>query len=330
MWEENVNMPYDNKFIHSFVNELSINEFKLLTDECKTRFLLVNYNHTSFSSLALSLGRKPKCPYCNSLSFTLYGYYKNNEQRYKCKDCNKTYSLLHNSIFNSTKKNLYTIIKFINLMIYNVPLECIEFNLDIDHKTAFLWRHKIFNTVDDYQNNTILSNTFWVDEIYIEDLSIKRPEGLKNRGLSKYKKCIVIGIDIYKNVVAICAGNGKISTSRFNKALEKHIKPGSKIIHDGEHAHYKLIESFKLKDSYHKANVKDKEYLSAMLMINSLSSWIKRYLFRYVGMKIDNLQSYLNWFVYLFRVKQNNETYPEIERIIRHLLLDEGQYTRKS
>lgn len=323
-------MPYDKNFMHSFVNELSLDELIVLDEEIKARFIFYKYKSNNLSSYALKLGRTPKCPYCSSLLYSNDGHYKNGENRYKCKSCGKTYSLLHNSIFNSTKKNLYTWIKFIDLMIYNVPLECIEFNLDLDHKTVFLWRHKIFSTIDTYQDNVILKDTIWLDEIYIEDLEIKRPEGLKDRGLSKYKRCIVIGIDIYKNIIAISSGNGKISTSRFNKAVKNHIKKGSKLIHDGDHSHYKLIKDYELDEYYYKANVKDKEYLEAMNLINSLSSWIKRYLYKFIGMKMKNIQSYLNWFVYLFKVKKDDEKYPMVERIIRHLLLDEGQFTRES
>ena len=323
-------MPYDKNFMHSFVNELSTDELKLLDEEIKARFIFDKFGSNNLSSYALKLGRIPKCPYCGLSLYSNDGHYRNKENRYKCNSCNKTYSLLHNSIFSSTKKSLYTWIKFIGLMIYNVPLECIEFNLDLDHKTVFLWRYKIFSTVDTYQDNVILKDTIWLDEIYIEDLEVKRPKGLKDRGLSKHKRCIVIGIDIYKNIIALCADNGKISTSRFDKAVKNHIKPKSKLIHDGEHAHYKIINNLELIDDYHKANVKDDEYLEAMNLINSLSSWIKRYLYRFSGMKMKNVQSYLNWFVYLFRVKKDDDKYPIIERIIRHLLLDEGQFKRKS
>ena len=309
------------------LEDYELNQLISIIQERQTsRFLGCN----SFEEYALILGREPKCPICNNSDYYLVGHSLSHSQRFKCKTCNKTFGLLTNSIFNSTKKNLYAWIKFIDLMIYNVPLECIEFNLDLDHKTVFLWRHKIFSTVDTYQDNVILKDTIWLDEIYIEDLEIKRPEGLKDRGLSKYKRCIVIGIDIYKNIIAISSGNGKISTSRFNKAVKNHIKKGSKLIHDGDHSHYKLIKDYELDEHYFKANVKDKEYLEAMNLINSLSSWLKRYLYRFIGMKMKNIQSYLNWFVYLFKVKKDNEKYPMVERIIRHLLLDEGQFTRES
>lgn len=71
-----------------------------------------------------------------------------------------------------------------------------------------------------------------------------------------------------------------------------------------------------------------------MLLINSLCSWIQRYIYRYVGMKIKNLQRYLNWYVYLFKVKQAKDKWPKNERIIKHLIIDEtkfvGKYKKKS
>ena len=64
-------------------------------------------------------------------------------------------------------------------------------------------------------------------------------------------------------------------------------------------------------------------------MINNMCSWLKRYIWRFigmevvnlqsylncilvfkisiVGMEVVNLQSYLNWFIYLHRCKRDNE-----------------------
>ena len=46
-------------------------------------------------------------------------------------------------------------------------------------------------------------------------------------------------------------------------------------------------------------------------------------------MKSVNLQSYLNWFVYLFRVHRDEEKWPTEERVVRHLALSEGTHLRK-
>ena len=45
---------------------------------------------------------------------------------------------------------------------------------------------------------------------------------------------------------------------------------------------------------------------------------------------MTNLQSYLNWFVYLFRVKGAVEQWPKMDRILRHLILFNGTYKRNT
>lgn len=43
-----------------------------------------------------------------------------------------------------------------------------------------------------------------------------------------------------------------------------------------------------------------------MAMINNMCSWLKRYIWRFIGMEVENLQSYLNWLIYLQRCKERN------------------------
>ena len=44
------------------------------------------------------------------------------------------------------------------------------------------------------------------------------------------------------------------------------------------------------------------------------------------GMDPDNLQSYLNLYVYLFRVKRDDERWPKIARVVRHLLMTDARF----
>lgn len=43
-----------------------------------------------------------------------------------------------------------------------------------------------------------------------------------------------------------------------------------------------------------------------MAMINNMCSWLKKYIWRFIGMEVENLQSYSNWFIYLQRCKERN------------------------
>ena len=146
---------------------------------------------------------------------------------------------------------------------------------------------------------------------YLYDSSLLHDDGYKKRGLSKNQLCIVVAINCHKNTYAVICGHGKPSASRIFEALKNHIVSGSTLVHDGEKAH-------------------DKEYLENMALINNMCSWLKRYIYRFIGMRMTNLQSYLNWFVYLFRVKGAVEQWPKMDRILRHLILFNGTYKRNT
>lgn len=216
-------------------------------------------------------------------------------------------------------------------MTFNVPLEMSEEICEISHPTAMLWRKKVFSTVDGYQNHLYLKDTVWIDETYVFDSSLLHEDSFKRkRGLSDNQICIVVAIDVHKNCYAVICGHGKPTGKRIYEALKDHIETGSTIIHDGERAHNTLIRKLKLVSNPYKADTRDPEYLENMALINNMCSWVKRYIYRFIGMRIVNLQSYLNWFVYLFRVKGNTDKWPKMERILRHLVLNDGQYLRNS
>ena len=220
---------------------------------------------------------------------------------------------------------------YIQLMSFNVPLELICEVLDIASNTAELWRKKIFSTVDNYQDHLRLYNRVWIDETYIEDYQVLESYNNEKhpRGLSKTKICIVVAIDSSKNMLAIICGHGKPSSKRVYAALKDHIRPGSTIIHDGDNSHKYLIDALSLKSEVYIANTKDSEYIKNMAMINNMCSWLKRYIWRFIGMEVENLQSYLNWFIYLQRCKRDNEKWPKSNRILRHLVLERVRFKRK-
>ena len=215
-------------------------------------------------------------------------------------------------------------------MSFNVPLEMCEEICDISHPTAMLWRKKVFATVDGYQDHLYLKDRIWIDETYVYDSSLIREDSYrKKRGLSRDLIRIVVAIDVRKNAYAKICGHGKPSAARVYEALKDHIAEGSAVVHDGEKAHNLLIDRLSLKSEVYIADRNSAQYLKNMALINNMCSWLKRYIFRFIGMKAENLQSYLNWFVYLFRVKENKEKWPKNDRILRHLMLSDVQYKRK-
>lgn len=315
-----------------FVFGLDDTQYDLLCDCVNQRNDKELYGFSSYEEAALYYKRKPMCPRCESILYHKDGYTNAGYIRYRCLTCNCSYTLLSDSIFNSAKIPFHKLMNYIELMSFNVPLDLMCEVLDIASNTAELWRKKIFSTVNNYQEHLKLYDTIWIDETYIQDYTVLESnfDDNKPRGLSRTQICIVVAIDSYKNMVAIICGHGKPSSKRIYEALKDHIKEGSIVIHDGDNSHNYLIEKLNLNSIVYKANAKDENYLKNMALINNMCSWLKRYIWRFIGMEVDNLQSYLNWFIYFQRCKRDDETWPKTTRILRHLLLERTKYTRKN
>jgi transposase-like protein len=110
------------------------------------------------------------CPFCGAKKYIKHGTY-NGIQRYKCKECHKTFSKTTNSLWSYSKKNLNVWIKFIELMMKRRSLRFCAKKLNINLATAFYWRHKILNILKKdsiprslkgyvHMNKTIIKESF--------------------------------------------------------------------------------------------------------------------------------------------------------------------------
>lgn len=248
-------------------------------------------------------------------------------QRYRCGSCGARTSALTGTIFEGCKKDLATWVEFVRLMRWNVPLDAAAEACGISHQTAWEWRHRVFATVDGYQDRLVLRDRAWIDETYVDDTDLSHGYGqARKRGLSGQKLCIAVGIDVHKNVVARACGHGKPSTKRMKDAMLPHLGRGAVVVHDMEKSHIGLVRAAGCVDEAYRADVTDPVYLECMAMVNNLCSWLKRYLWRFTGMDPANLQGYLNWYAYLFRVHQARDRWPELARVVRHLMMTDARF----
>ena len=118
-----------------------------------------------------------------------------------------------------------------------------------------------------------------------------------------------------------------VQDSHCSPIGEKYID-GITLVHDRERAHNVLVRENGLAGESYKADARDPEYLEAMGLVNNLRSRLKRCLWRFTGMDPENLQSHLNLYVYFFRVKRDDERWPKIARVVRHLLMAEARFRR--
>lgn len=312
------------------VDSLDERELRDLEDAIGSRRCREKYGADEIDGLLEIWGHVPPCPQCGCREPLKDGKTPQGRARWRCPGCGKRFSALTGTIFASAKLPLYKIVRIVEVMCHNASLRLIELTCGISHPTAYLRRHKVFSTVDSWQEKVMLSGRVWIDEMHFNDTDLLHDLGRKpKRGLSKDLICVVVAIDAFKNVLVAVSENGKPSAKRINAALESHIKKGSTIVHDCEKAHNALVKKLDLVDERYKANTSDPEYLLHMALVNNLCSWIRRYAGRFSCMKSANLQSYLNWSVYLFRVHRDEEKWPAEERVVRHLALSEGIHLRK-
>ena len=311
------------------VGSLTPAELEDLSDAVEERRLRDETGFGTLAEAAEMLRPSPLCPRCGASPAWRGGLKPSGVRRWRCPTCGARFTSPTDTVLEGCKKPLATWVSFIRLALFAVPLDACAEACRISHHTAWEWRHRLFAAVDGYQDRIVLRGRVWVDETYVNDTDLSKGYGqARKRGLSKQKLCIAVGIDARKEPVAVVCGHDKPSAARIRAALGGHVAEGATLVHDRERAHNVLVRENGLADESYKADVRNPEYLEAMELVNNLCSWLKRHLWRFTGMDPENLQSHLNLYVYFFRVKRDDERWPKIARVVRHLLMAEARFRR--
>ena len=259
------------------------------------------------------------CPCCGSLSFVKNGIYKNKLQRYKCKDCNTNFSPLTNTIFDSKKMAISEWIEYlIHLFEFHSIKSSARDNRNSE-STGKYWLIKVFSILKDIQNDVILEGNIYLDEMFFPVIKkdvVKKDSGKKLRGISRNKIAVATAFDDHGNYLMIVEYTSKPSDTSTWKALSKHIKEGSHLIHDGERSHGKLIRELSFTSEVYKTNItlgmKDED--NPLDPINNLHALSKRFIKAHGGYDRNNLQDWMNlvWFI----LSKPYNRFEKIERFI--------------
>ena len=119
------------------------------------------------------LSKKSHCPHCESARIKGHGRYKG-RQRYKCKDCQKTFNdMTSTPIAGTHYPEKWD--KHIQLMIEGKTLQQVSEELNIHISTAFYWRHKVLDAVK------LLATTRLTDVIESNDMISLEPQSMTNQ-----------------------------------------------------------------------------------------------------------------------------------------------------
>ena len=300
-----------------------------LSDAVEERRLRDETGSGTLAEAAEMLRPPPPCPRCGASPAWRDGFGPSGVRRRRCPACGARFTPLAGTVLGGCKKPPAAWVPFIRLALLSVPPDACAEACRISRHAAWERRHRLSAAVGGCQDRIVLRGRVWADEACVSNTDLSKGCGqARRRGLSKQKLCMAVGIDARKEPVAVACGHGRPSAARIRAALGGRVAEGATLVHDRERAHDVLARESGLADESCKADARDPECLEAMELANSLRPWLRRCLWRFTGMDPESLQSCLDLYVCFFRVKRDDERWPKIARVVRHLLMAEARFRR--
>lgn len=258
-----------------------------------------------------------KCPHCDSPKFKKSGRTRNGIQRYMC-FCGKTFLPTTGTIFDEHRISISEWTEYCLNVFRHVSITASSWNNKNTFLTSRYWLQKLFLTLENVQDDVVLSGKVWLDETFYtvrsEDI-IRNDDGGKLRGLSQNQICIGVATD-KKQSLFLIEGTGKPSQKKTFETFKNHIEWGSTLIHDKESAHSKLVKELALKSKAYSSKelrgLPDSD--NPMNPINRVHHILKHFLNSHSSFDRDNLQCYLNLFAFVSNPP--NDMLEKVEQII--------------
>ncbi|MDO5531953.1 IS1595 family transposase [Sutterella sp.] len=128
------------------------------------------------------------CPWCSSTAVSRFGRQKNGAQRYRCRECGRTFGAATRTVLGrGRRKNLGKLEAYVHCMCERKSLRESARICSISLSTAFAWRHRILDALAATLENAVLTGVVEVDQVLF-DLSFKGspvPEALAGRDARK-------------------------------------------------------------------------------------------------------------------------------------------------
>ncbi len=254
------------------------------------------------------------CPHCNSNDIYSHGNYKG-RKRYKCKVCKKTFNDFTGTAISGIKKtNEFQ--QYISLVVESVSIRKASSQIGVNIKTIFDWRHKLLSSMALMNGQSFLGIVECDDkqlninnkgDRHLDRKPYKRPSDRETkRGVSNDKVSIIVATDRNGNPTMQVAKIGRIDSDSVENTIGEFISTQNVLCSD---SHPSIIAWAKEKKLEHhtfiasKQHVKDKCY--HVQHVNSIDNRYERWVKRFYGVSTKYLSQYLNWFVFLEKVKKS-------------------------
>lgn len=203
------------------------------------------------------------CPVCGCIGhISRDGHRKDGKQRYICNDCCKSLVANTNSITAGTRKDLDTWRKYIKCMVNGLAVRKTAEMCNIHRNAAFIWRHKILDSLQSLSEATELDGIVEADETFFA-LSFKgnhkksssfimprkarkRGKSTHVRGISSQQVCVPCAIDRDGHSVSKVATLGRIKTKDLHHVYDGKIKDSATICTDKMNSYIRFANSNKI------------------------------------------------------------------------------------
>ena len=259
------------------------------------------------------------CPHCKSNKIVKNGF-RNSIQRFICKDCNKSFTVRTNTITEHSKKSFETWSKFIECMMNSFTVRRSAEICGINKDTAFIWRHKVLDALQNMQNSVELNGVVEADETFFA-LSFKgnhkksttftmprkahkRGKDIHTRGLSHEQVCVPCAVNCNGLSIAKITNLGRVGAKDIHHAFDNRIEPNSILCTDAIACYNDLVRTEKLELIQLKTG-KSKLGIYHIQHINSYHSMLKNFMIRFHGVATKYLNNYLIWHNFLNYAKES-------------------------
>ncbi len=270
------------------------------------------------------------CIYCDGNHVVKNGKRKDGVQRFLCRDCHRSFIASSDSITSRTRKPISVWAAYLKCMLDQKTLKQSSEECDISVSTAFIWRHKILDTLSELTEKAYLTGVVEADETFFNvsfkgnhkrshDFSMphkahKRGNDVHAKGLFAEKVCVPCAVDDTGISYAKPGKLGKISSDCITDILGKKIAPHAILCTDKERAYLNLADLNELSlvqmDTDCRTISKEgKNY--GIQRINAYHNRLKFFIRGFHGVSTKHLGNYIIWNNLLSGNHRNTEAFFE-------------------